>query len=401
MEDFRRQFTLETIEMLESLKRNLQGEEAVSGLRKREIFRALHTVKGTAQTFGFDEASSLAHELETLLSAAENSKVLLIEGFGLLIESLTETSFNIPKNFTEKLRAASPNITETPDFSTDYSSRIPKEVLSQLSNQEKNTLQTAIRAGQHLACLEINFELTRFADELINFRARLNKSGEIIATFPSAKFSDNGKIGFQFLLASPSEIGEIFRDTEADILWDIAPTSYPNDVRGVLLQAARHGREVAAKLGKHVKIKTRTEEITLTATTLKLVFEVLTHLVRNAVDHAIGSKGAVDINLKIVENGIVLLVADDGRGIDLKAVRVAAIEKKFISGDQDLSERETVELIFLSEFSTKSDVTEISGRGIGLDAVKHAIEKHGGKISLATEKEKGTTFEIFLPQPDK
>jgi two-component system, chemotaxis family, sensor kinase CheA len=398
MEDFRRQFTLETVETLESLKRNLEDGKDVSGSRKREVFRTLHTVKGTAQTFGFDEASRLAHELETLLSTDENSKNLLIEGFGLLIESLTETNFNIPKNFTEKLRAASPNITGTPDFSTDYSSRIPEKVLSQLSKQEKNTLQTAIRVGQHLACLEIGFESVNFADGLINFRERLNKSGEIIATFPSARFAGDGKIGFQFLLASPSEIRENFRETEADILWDITPANYPNDVRGVMRQAAQHGREVAAKLGKHVEIKTQTEETTLTATALKLVFEVLTHLVRNAVDHAIGIKGEIDINLKIVENGIILLVADDGRGIDSGAVKAAAIDKKLISGGENLSEQETVELIFLPEFSTKSGVTEISGRGVGLDAVKHAVEKHGGKINVATEKEKGTTFEIFLPR---
>ena len=398
MEDFRRQFLHETVETLENLRRNLCDEKDVSGLPKREIYRTLHTVKGTAQTFGFGAASRLAHELETLLPTAENSKNLLVEGFGFLIESLTETNFTIPKDFADKLRAASPNVTETTDFQPDYSSRIPTATLSQLSNQEKNVLQAAVRAGNNLACLEIGFESARFAEDLINFREILNKSGEIIATFPSAKFAGDGKIGFQFLLVSAAEIREIFNETDAEILWNVAPEIYTNDAHGIALKAAQNGREIAVKLGKRIEIKTQIEEISLSPAELKLVFEVLTHLVRNAVDHAIEKRGEIEISLKAIENGIVLLVSDDGRGIDSDVIKAKAIEKNLISGDENLSEQETIQLIFLPEFSTKSDVTEISGRGVGLDAVKYAVEKHGGKISVVTEKGNGTTFEIFLPR---
>jgi len=399
MEDFRRQFLIETVETLENLRLKLRVEDDVSGLQKREIYRTLHTVKGTAQTFGCDAASRLAHELETLLSTAENSKnLLLIEGFGLLIESLTAADFSIPDNFTEKLRAALPSVTETANFQPDYSDRIPNAALSQLSNQEKNVLQAALRAGDNLACLEIGFESAKFAEQLISFREILNKSGEIIATLPSARFGVEGKIGFQFLLASPAEIGEIFRETGAAVLWNTAPEIYTNDVRGVALKVAQNNRQIAAKLGKQVEIVILIEEITLSPVELKLVFKVLTHLVRNAVDHAIESTGEIEISLKAVEEGFILRVSDDGRGIDSEVLKAKAIEKKLLSGEENLSKEELLQLIFLPEFSTKPDVTEISGRGVGLDAVKYAVEKHGGKISVATEKGKGTTFEIFLPR---
>ncbi len=398
MEDFRRQFLLETVETLENLRLQMRDEDGVSGLRKREIFRSLHTVKGTAQTFGFDEASRLAHELETLLSTGENSKNLLIEGFGLLIESLTGTNFDIPKDFIGKLRAASPNVSETLDFQPDYLSRIPPAALSQLSNQEKNGLQSAIRAGNNLACLEIGFESTRFAEELINFREMLNKAGEIIATFPSMKFTGDGEIGFQFLLSSPTEISETFLETGADILWNVAPEIYTNDAHGIASKAAQNGREIAAKLGKRIEVKTQIEEISLSPAELKLVFEVLTHLVRNAVDHAFESVGEIEISLKTAENGVVLLVSDDGRGVDSKTIKAKAMERNIISSVEDLSEEKIIELIFLPEFSTKSDVTEISGRGVGLDAVKHVVEERGGKISVITEKGTGTTFEVILPR---
>lgn len=398
MKDFRRQFLLETVETLENLRQNLRDEDGISGLRKRETFRTLHTVKGTAQTFGFDSASRLAHELETLLSTTENSKNLLIEGFGLLIESLTTANFSVPQDFTEKLRSVSPNDSETANSQPDFSSLIPPAALSQLSSQEKNVLQSAIRANQNLACLEIGFESARFSEQLISFREILNKTGEIIATFPSAKLTGDGKIGFQFLLASPTEINEIFGETAAAILWNVAPEIYTNDVRGIAQKVARYGRELAAKFGKQIEIKTQIEEIALSPAELKLVFEVLTHLVRNAVDHAIESAGEIEINLNAVEKGFVLRVSDDGRGIDLKAVKANAIERDLISAGENLSEREIIELIFLPEFSTKSDVTEISGRGVGLDAVKYTVEKHGGKISVITGEGNGTTFEIFLPR---
>ena len=398
MEDFRRQFLLETVENIENLRRNMRTGEDVSGSQKRDIFRALHTVKGAAQTFGFTEASRLAHALENLLSGDENSRHFLSEGFGFLIESLTVENFTVPKNFTEKIRAVQPNISEIANSQADFPSEIPSEILSQLSGQEKNVLLTAFRRGQNITYLEIGFDTTDFADGLISFREILNESGEIIATFPSAKFSGEGKIGFQFLSSSSADAIETFRETGANILWSFTAEIYTNDAAGILRQAARHGREIAVKLGKRVEIKTQTGETKIAPDRLKLIFEVLVHLIRNAVDHAFETVGEIEIQLKIVGSTINLLVSDNGGGIDSELIKAGAIAKNLILKDEIMSERETLELIFLPEFSTKSVVTEISGRGIGLDAVKHLIEKNGGKITVESKRGQGATFEISIPR---
>lgn len=397
MEDFRRQFLSETARTLENLSRNLRSAEIFSDAVKRETFRVLHTVKGTAQTFGFIAASCLAHELETLLSADGNAQNLLLEGIELLHKSLAEEIFEIPEQFREKLRAAVPNAKQISNDAINNRAEIPAEIYSQLSNQEKSIISSAMRDGKNLSVLEVGFGMASFADELINFRELLNSSGEIIATFPSTKFGGDGKIGFQFLTASPKAVEDFAKENSASVLWSFSPEKSANDISGLLLQIARHGREVAARLDKQIKIETETDEINLSPAELKLVFEVLLHLVRNAVDHAIERVGKIHIRIKKESDGFRLSVSDDGRGIDLERIKAGAIEKNLISTAENLTEAETINLIFQPEFSTKTAPTEISGRGVGLDAVKFAVEKFGGNINVATEKGKGTTFEVFLP----
>jgi len=408
MEDFRRQFLLEAAATLKTIAENLQSAETLSDTERREIFRTLHTVKGTAQTFGFSSASRLAHELENLLSVAENKKFneagelksFFREGIGLLINSLERKDFEYPNSFIKKIRLHIPDATAAENVSDNFSPEIPNDFFSQLTHQEKNTLRSALQNEKNIFCLEVGFGLETFADGLINFREALNSCGEIIATLPGANSSGDGKIDFQILFASTaerSEIQTIADESAAEIIYDSAPDVFSNDVAGVLAEIVKHGRETAKKLGKQIQFETSGDETNLSDDKLKIVFEILLHLVRNAVDHAVETSGKIEINLKEEKNGWRLIVSDDGRGIDVEKIKAKAIEEKLITSDF-LNERETIDLIFLPEFSTKSLVTETSGRGVGLDAVKSAVEKSGGKIKVESRRGRGTTFEIFLPQ---
>jgi chemotaxis protein histidine kinase CheA len=401
MENFRQQFLLESVETLETVSQNLRNAKGISEAFKREIFRNLHTIKGTAQTFGFSSSSHLAHELENLLAGGEVTDTLFQEGIELLIKSLTKSEFEVPNAFKEKIGfTIFQNTPTVSDFNT-LSSIIPAQFTAQLSSQEKTVLYTALQNGKNLFCLEIGFDLNNFADELINFREVLNASGEIIATLPSAKFYADGKIGFQILFASRKkspEIEEIAAAKRAEIIFNFLQDNYPNDVRGVLAQVVKHGEETAKKLGKQVDFKVPADEINISAHELKIIFDALLHLVRNAVDHAIETTGKIEIRLQTEENGLRLIVSDNGRGFDLEKIKAKAVDKNLLSPDDKLTERETIDLIFLPEFSTKTNVTDISGRGVGLDAVKYAVEKAGGKITTESRNGKGTTFEIFLPR---
>jgi two-component system chemotaxis sensor kinase CheA len=123
---------------------------------------------------------------------------------------------------------------------------------------------------------------------------------------------------------------------------------------------------MASKLGKRIRFKTSSDEIELSLEKLRLVFDILLHLVRNAVDHAFETSGQIEIQLAAQANNLRLIVSDDGRGISANEIKAAAVKKNLISRDKISIQQEMLDLIFLPEFSTKSFVTEISGRRVGL-----------------------------------
>lgn len=407
MKDLRRHFSSESIEKLARLNDDLQNADASSDLQRHEIFRTLHTIKGNSQTFGLTSASRLAHRLESLLSAGgekvfinENVKNLFREGVGLLIRSLREKQFEIPRSFTEKIEAAVPDSAERSDFREALLPEIPFEISSQLSALEKNALVLACGDGKNVYCLEVGFDSTDFAARFKNLREILSESGEIIAALPSPKFNETGKIGFRLLFASSLQTGqihEIAENSAARIIFDASETVFSNDLPGIAAQVVEHGKMIAEKLGKKIEFEVLVDDARLSPQKLRLIFDLLVHLTRNAVDHAIESRGKITIELKFEANNLKLSVSDDGRGIDFKKIRARAAEKNLISA-AELTEQEALDLIFTPEFSTASRLTEISGRGIGLDAVKHAVETAGGKINVKSQSGKGATFEIFLPK---
>lgn len=423
MNNLQQDFLDQSIKTLENLIIRLQNEtnrEVFSENFRREAFRALHTIKGTAQTFGFPVSGNLAHELETLLStdenlqisATENHKSFFLNGLRLLKQTFEQKDFEIPAMFAEKIRAAA--LVE--DDSETFLSVIPDSIVSQLSSREKNVVDSALRAGKNLFCLEIDFDLTSFADGLTDFREVISEKCEIVATLPGAKFNLQDKIGFQILAAtseSLENIENIARKYSAEIVFQTAPRKFSNDLRGVLEQAAAHGDNLAKQLGKQIDFeisgKKTVGEIEIPARLLKIIFDALLHLVRNAIDHGVETpaerieqnkkaRARIKIQFTSDADNFYLKVSDDGRGIDAEKIRAKAIEKNLIDAGENLPEQSLRNLIFAPEFSTAERITQISGRGVGLDAVKEAVEKTGGKITVKSEKENGTTFEIFLPK---
>lgn len=406
MDDLKRYFSDEAIKKLEILIVNLQKAETNFDADKNELFRTLHTVKGSSQTFGFSATSRLAHELENLLVAGQevvaerNTENVFLEGISLLIKSLAEKNFELPAAFSKKIRALVPETSEKHDFPKAIPAEIPINVSSQLSNQEKVALGSALNSGKSLYVFEINFDSTDFARAFKDFRATLSESGEIIATLPATKLNEDGKIGFQILFASflpAAQIREIAEETRAKVIFDYSEKVFAGDLQGVLEQVVQHGQAIARKFGKRIEFVVFAEELPVPIEKLKLVFDILVHLIRNAVDHGVENEGKIRIRVEAKERSLKLSVADDGRGIDLQKVKAKAVERNLIAANENLTKEETLDLIFVAGFSTTPRLTEISGRGIGLNAVKDTVEKASGKVFVKTETGKGMTFEIFLP----
>jgi two-component system chemotaxis sensor kinase CheA len=167
-------------------------------------------------------------------------------------------------------------------------------------------------------------------------------------------------------------------------------------------------RDLSSELGKDIDLVTRGEETELDKTVLERLGDPLVHLIRNSIDHGIdmpeerraaGKKPQGVILLEAEHSGseVLIRITDDGKGMDAEAIRQKAAEKGLISPDAELSEQEALKLIFLPGFSTAAKVTNISGRGVGMDVVHRAIDSLRGVIEITSAKGQGTIITIRLP----
>jgi two-component system, chemotaxis family, sensor kinase CheA len=304
------------------------------------LFRTVHTFKAAASAEDLTDLSRTAHEFENLLHALRIGKVTLDpEVFRVFDETVVAL-----RNGSE---AATLNrFNETTRGATTGDGELPPG-FPNLKDDERHRALAALREGANLYVMNVEFAASDFDERFRQLKEQLEKVAELIST--SATMKDD-KIIFRIVYASRSE-------------------KIP--VRTVLQQAIHAGKSVAAKLGKNVTFVLRGDEFLLDKPWAEVLADASIHLVRNAVDHGIESEGTVI--LETTANQIT--VTDDGRGIT----------------------PDNLPLLFQPGFSTAPDVTELSGRGVGLDAVKTAVEEFGGSVSVTSEPGQGSSFKITMP----
>jgi two-component system chemotaxis sensor kinase CheA len=179
-------------------------------------------------------------------------------------------------------------------------------------------------------------------------------------------------------------------------------------IRGTFEKFRRLVHDLARDLGKNVELTIEGAETELDKTVIDQLSDPLMHLIRNSMDHGIGSPEAraahgkrptATIHLSARHSGanVLIGVSDDGRGIDTEAVRKRAIEKGLVNADATLSEAETYALIFQPGFSTAKQVTDVSGRGVGMDVVRQRVESLRGTIDVVSRPGEGTSVTLRLP----
>ena len=199
------------------------------------------------------------------------------------------------------------------------------------------------------------------------------------------------------------ELGQLTREIQDSVM---AIRAQP--VRSVFQRIPRLVRETAAMTGKPVRLITEGEATEVDKTVIERLSDPLTHMIRNAIDHGLETPGArraagkspegiVRLSALHRSGRIVIEVADDGAGIDRARVRSKAIERGLISEDAQLTDDETDNLIFLPGFSTANAVSDLSGRGVGLDVVRRSVQALGGRISIVSRPGEGSTFTLSLP----
>ena len=319
-------------------------QQAADGRRSRELvdslFRTVHSCKAAALTEGLTELSRTAHEFENLLHALRTGKVALnAEVFRVFDETIAAL-----RNGTEA--AALTHLNEAARTATTSDGELPPE-FANLKENERHRALAALREGANLYVMNVDFDANDFDERFRRLKARLEEVAEIISISPAMQ---NDQINFKVVYASNSE-------------------KIP--VQTVLRQAVLAGNSVANKLKKNVTFVVRSEELLFEKSWAEVLSDVLLHLLRNAVDHGIESQGTVILNATANQ----ITVTDDGRGITPDKLR----------------------RLFQPGFSTAKDVTEFSGRGVGLDAVKTAVEELGGRVSVTSQPGKGSSFTITMP----
>ncbi|MBX7173021.1 MAG: Hpt domain-containing protein [Pyrinomonadaceae bacterium] len=422
MGELRQEFLRQTISNLQILQNESFEKVTFSEEFLRRAFRQLHTIKGTSKTFDLVDLAHLSHEIENLLQAIQNNQIIqnkettsiFQDGFThlqiLANDYLLKDETIFPKDFADQIRALIPIKIESEKNLLNH--QIPEQFLSLLSVQEKTNLGAALQNGKKFYLFESFFRLDRFAQEFKQLKQILNEKGEVIAVAPAKSENPLETIGFQIFFVSnlvKAELEEFIKDFCTGIIFENSPIAknFAKNLGGLFANLVTDGEKIAQLLNKKVVFETSFSEVNISDKTLILLNEIASHLIHNAIDHGIETleernqigknpTAKIEINLANVGNTLVLQIKDDGKGIDLKKITQQAREKNIISNHQNLDKNESIELIFSPGFSTSDSVSEISGRGIGLDAVKDLVEKENGKIEVQTELDRGTTFSIYL-----
>lgn len=179
-------------------------------------------------------------------------------------------------------------------------------------------------------------------------------------------------------------------------------------VKSVFARMPRIVRDVSKKLNKNVKLVTEGENTEVDKTVVEELADPLTHMIRNSLDHGLegpdervssgkNPEGRILLSAEHRGGRIIITVADDGRGINRDRVRSLAIERGIIAATDKLTDEEIDNLIFAPGFSTAEEVTDLSGRGVGMDVVRRNIQSLGGRVSVVSEPGKGSRFQLTLP----
>lgn len=369
----------------------------------QKLLRLLHTIKGSAQTFGLTDEATLAHQTETLLAAIKAGRItwnaksenILTNALYFLRNNLALISENKKGlSFSDILEEIAVMLQETDDLDSEISlpDSFPREFLNKLSRTEASALDQAWRSAKEILILEFAVSQNEFAVKFKQIRDGLENKAEILAI--SSGLASEKNTLFRFLVAvdESETLIDSVRQFEGRVLFqkrkggEVVLKS--GDIGAGLNEAFLHGEKAAASLGKKVKF-TATEDSTQIPPRLsRLAATILLHLVRNAVDHGVEfpleraalkkpPQGSVEIAISLTETDLLLSVCDDGRGI------------------------ESTKEIFNSGYTTAPFVTELSGRGIGLDIVWDAVQRANGMVKVNSKPGRGTKFEVDLPLENK
>lgn len=413
MDEIIREFLVESTEALDRMDRDLVELEKNQDSREllASIFRAIHTIKGTSGVLGFTKLESVAHVGENLLSLmrdgklkphAEITSAVLAMGDKLrtLLADIEATGQEGGSDCAEIIARVSRLAAGESEQTEPEEAAIPNvEVTNSPSRgvAMPGTTETPQEMRGNAAAGNIRVDVG-LLDRVMNLVGELVLARNQVLQF-TAKENDST------FLSTAQRLNLITTELQEGVM-----KTRMQPIGNVWNKFPRLVRDVALACGKSVCIELEGSETELDKTIIEAIKDPLTHVVRNAIDHGIETPDQRIQAGKPVEGRLVLRafhegghvnieVTDDGRGIDFDRVKQKAISRGLATPDQlaRMTDGEIVDLVFLPGFSTTEKVTNISGRGVGMDVVKTNVEKIGGTVDVNSVAGQGTTLKIKIP----
>ena len=391
-QEYRELFMAEALEYYDSMSRHLSELERNpnAGPALNELFRLMHNLKANARAMGFTDLGEVAHHLETLFGLIRDQERTFsgplvrvvfsgVDALGSMIRAVgadqpLPDARALLDNLDRLVRGEAPILNEVDEGDTEEESNRKMELSDLVYIQVKKL------------------------DNLLNLVGELVIDRDRIMTLAQ-------ELGNPALLATAQHLFRISDDLQYSVM----------DARlvgvGVLLNKfPRVVRDVATAENKEVELTLTGQDVQIDRNILQIITDALLHLVRNAVSHGLetteqrqaagkSAVGHLTLSALTERDDVLIQVRDDGRGINTEAVRRKAVERGLITAAAagSLNEQDVWALLFEPGFSMADKVTDISGRGVGLDVVKLALDSLGGQLRVESELGIGTTFTLVLP----
>lgn len=435
------EFVTESREHLADIENQLLAIEAAGAASDPElvntVFRAVHSIKGAAGFLGFSTVGQLAHDLENVLNLVRNRQlfpdasvtdVLLRSADKLraLIDDIDRSNGMDVSEYVGALQrivagllaeeaphpaaqaaaaaAAHPRHAATPttplrvsqgttEDTAAYHAPQPERDAAEASDGSSPATTAVVAHGESSIRVTVHVldRLMNLAGELVLAR------NQLMQTVSRGDHGDWSSVA--------ARINQVTSDLQETIM-----RTRLQPVGTVFGRFPRVVRDLSNTLAKQCQLTIAGQEVELDKSILEAIGDPLTHLIRNSIDHGIESPavrsqqgkpavGTVALRAFHQAGKVGIQIVDDGRGIDAERLKEKAISKGILSAEQarGMSTREALQLIFRPGFSTAEQVTEVSGRGVGMDVVKTNIERLGGTVAIDTELGRGTTIHVTLP----
>lgn len=452
-----KEFLVESHENLDQLDRDLVALEQDPRSRDllSSIFRTIHTIKGTCGFLGFGKLEALAHVGENLLCKLRDGDLLLnpditsgllaqVDAIRQMLESIEEignegeADYSSLRNRLTQLQQPEAVVETAPTAATAEDTNVSGVVPGTKRQGEilRDEMVTTTKGVEDALQSQTEGDTRKIGEILVDRgEVKPEQVTEALKTQHDSRLADASiRVDVSLLDKLMNQVGELvlarnqilqFTGTLKDSTFlstsqrlNLITTELQEGVMKTRMQPIgniwskfpRVVRDLALQCGKEMRIEMEGEGTELDKTIVEAIKDPLTHLVRNSVDHGVETPDERVKNGKPREGCLLLRafheggqvnieITDDGGGLNLDRIRQKGVEKGLVSQDQALrlSDRDAAMLIFAPGFSTAAKVTNVSGRGVGMDVVKTNVEKIGGTVDIQSQLGRGTTVKLKIP----